>query len=295
MMDVWRRAEERCGDANLGFNALKPIEFRMLERAPHETEWVVLQMFVVSSTLGDALARLAKFFRVTFYGDEILVETEGSLVYVRHRALGSPSIPRSFADFMVGLVTRLIHDVTSRPVKPVEIRLAHAAPPSITEIADILPIVPSYSAGENAVVLAASDLSVTMRSPNPALLATLERHGEERLASLPPLETFIDRVRALIFAELEHGNPNATHIADILQLSVRTFSRKLNDLGTSHKTLVDEVRAALAQRYLLDEGRTVNETATLLGFSEVSTFHRAFRRWYGQSPTDFRRLPPKEP
>lgn len=293
MMDVWRRAEEHTGDPNIGLNTLKPIEFRMLERAPHETEWVVLQMFVVSSTLGEALSRFARFFPVTFSGDEIILQPAGSLVYVRHRAIGTPSIPRSFADFIVGLVTRLIHDVTSRPVKPVEIRLAHAAPPTTAEVEEILPIAPTYSAGENAVVLAASDLNVTMRSPNAALLVTLERHGEERLACLPPLETFVDRVRALIFAELEDGNPNANHIADILQISVRTLARKLSELGTSHKVLLDEVRASLAQRYLLDERRAVNETATLLGFSEVSAFHRAFRRWYGQSPTDFRRQPPK--
>jgi len=295
MLEAWRRAEEHCGDPNLGLRALERIEFRLIERVPHETEWVVLQMFAVCPTLGEALARFARFFPVTFYGDEITVQHEGPLVYVRHRVLGAPSVPRSFADFMVGLVARVIHELTSRPVRPVEIRFAHAAPPSIAEIADMLPIAPTYSVGENAIVLDARDLVVAMRSPNPPLLATLELHGEERLACLPPLETFVDRVRALIFAELEDGNPNANHIADILQISVRTLSRKLSELGTSHKALLDEVRASLAHRYLVQEGRAVNETAALLGFSEVSAFHRAFRRWYGQSPTDFRRQSPKMP
>lgn len=289
MLEAWRKAEERCDDPNLGLHALERIDIRMIERAPHETEWVVLQMFVVSPSLGEALARFARFFPVTFSGDEVIVQREGALVYVRHRVLGAPSAPRSFGEFMLGLLARLIHELTSRPVKPIEIRFAHAAPPSQTDVVEILPIAPTYSAVEDAIVLDASDLGIAMRSPNPALLAVLERHGEERLACLPPLESFVDRVRALIFSELEDGNPNANHIADVLRISVRTLSRKLNELGTSHKVLLDEVRASLARRYLLEEQRAVNETAALLGFSEVSAFHRAFRRWYGQSPTEYRR------
>ncbi|MBK9259286.1 MAG: AraC family transcriptional regulator [Polyangiaceae bacterium] len=289
LLDVWRRAEERCGDPNVGLRALERLDISMLERVPHETEWVVLQVFAVSASLGEALTRFARYFPVTFYGSEIVVERAGNLVYVRHRVVGMPSIPRSFSEFILGLIARIIHELTTRPVKPREIRFAHAAPASLVEGNRILPIPPTYAANENAIVLDAMDLSVAMSCPNAALLTSLERHAEERLASLPPLESFVDQIRALIAAELEDGNPNASHIADALQISVRTLSRKLSELGTSHKALLDDVRASLARRYLLDERRAVNETARLLGFSEVSAFHRAFRRWYGRSPTDFRR------
>lgn len=293
MLDVWRRAEERYGDPAIGLRVLERLEIHLLERAPHETEWIVLQMFVLSETLGDAIARFARYFPVTFYGSEIAAARDGGLVHVRHRVLGDPAIPRGYSELILGMLARLIHEIPRRPVTPREIRFAHPAPPSLADADRVLPVAPTYSAEENALSLDARDLAAPLRSPNAALLAGLERHGDELLARLPPLESFVDQVRALIAAELGAGNPNADHIASALGISTRTLSRKLDDLGTSHKALLDEVRASLARRYLVGEQRAVNDVARLLGFSEPSAFHRAFRRWYGRSPTDFRRDPPR--
>lgn len=289
MLEVWRRAEARTGDPDLGLHVLERLEIQLLERVPHETEWVVLQMFVLSPTVEEAIARYARYFPVTFYGSEIAVDREHDLVHVRHRVIGDPPLPRSFAEFILGMLARLVHEIASVPVTPRELRFAHPAPASVAEAARVLPLTPRYAAGECAVSIAVADLAVPMRAPNPALLAGLDRHGDELLARLPPLGSFVDQARALIAAELAGGNPNAEHLADALKVSVRTLSRRLSDHGTSHKALLDEVRASLSRRYLVDERRAVHEVASLLGFSEVSAFHRAFRRWFGRSPSEFRR------
>lgn len=289
LLDIWRRAEERCNDPDLGLRVLARIDIRLLERLPHETEWIVLQMFVASATLRDALARFARYFPISFYGSEIVVDCRDRAVHVRHIVLGAPRVPRSFSEFIVGLLARSIYELTARPVKPREIRFVHPPPPSTEEAERILPAPVRYSTGEDVIVLGEADLDVPLRTPNAALIPSLERHGDELLAKLPPLESFLDRVRALIAAELGGGNPNAEHIARSMQMSVRTLARRLEELGTSHKALLDEVRASLARRYLVEDRRLVSDVATLLGFSEVSAFHRAFRRWYGCSPTDFRR------
>jgi AraC-like DNA-binding protein len=82
-------------------------------------------------------------------------------------------------------------------------------------------------------------------------------------------------------------------IASRLGTSPRTLQRRLREEEqTSHKQLLDEIRHALALRYLDTEGLSIGEAAFLLGFSEPSAFHRAFKRWTGATPGAYRRQRP---
>lgn len=289
-LEIWRRAEERLRDPNLGLHVLERLELRLLERVQHETEWVVLQMFVLSPTLEQGLARFARYFPATFYGSEITITRASKVVEIRHQVLGAPQLPRSFAEFILGLLARLIHEIAAVPVRPRRIAFAHAAPSSLDSARRILPVRPDYAAEGSLIALDAGDLAAPIRAPNPVLLAGLERQGDQILARQPPLGSLVEQVRALITAGLGEGNPSAEAIADALQMSVRTLSRRLQGFGTSHRALYDEIRGALARRSL-EEGRAVHEVARALGFSEVSAFHRAFRRWFGCSPSEFIRAP----
>jgi AraC-like DNA-binding protein len=77
-------------------------------------------------------------------------------------------------------------------------------------------------------------------------------------------------------------------MARLLKMSVRTLHRRLSDEGTSHKQLLEQLRRELAATYLRERAIAISEAAYLLGFSEPSAFHRAFRRWTGQTPAEFR-------
>src|SRR5690606_28226224 len=92
-----------------------------------------------------------RYFPVTFYGSAIVVERDHGLVHLRHRVIGDPQVPRSFSEYILGMLARLIHEIPSVPVKPREIRFAHPAPATLAEVERVLPVVPRYSAGENAV------------------------------------------------------------------------------------------------------------------------------------------------
>jgi AraC-like DNA-binding protein len=72
-------------------------------------------------------------------------------------------------------------------------------------------------------------------------------------------------------------------------MSPRSLQRRLHEQGRSLQSLLGELRVELARRYLAEPGESVSEVAFLLGFSEVSTFHRAFRRWTGQTPGEYRK------
>jgi AraC-like DNA-binding protein len=75
-------------------------------------------------------------------------------------------------------------------------------------------------------------------------------------------------------------------------LSPRTLERRLEERGTRFKKLMDDTRRRFAINYLADREHTITEVAFLLGYSEVSAFNRAFKRWSGSTPLEYRRSRP---
>jgi AraC-like DNA-binding protein len=113
--------------------------------------------------------------------------------------------------------------------------------------------------------------------------------AEERLAELPEAAATTQRVRVLASRELSGGEPTAEHVASLLHMSRRTLARRLEQEGTSFRSIMDDLRRGLAERYLALDDLGMSEIAVLLGFSDPAAFHRAFRRWCGQSPSEYRR------
>lgn len=89
-------------------------------------------------------------------------------------------------------------------------------------------------------------------------------------------------------ATLPRGAPSLADMARALHMSPRTLQRRLDAKGVRFQALVDAMRRELAERYLDDARLSIAEVAYLLGFSEVSAFHRACKRWTGKSPGQLR-------
>ena len=96
------------------------------------------------------------------------------------------------------------------------------------------------------------------------------------------------KVRAAVLARLEAGDTNLPEVADAVGLSARTLQRRLADAGTSLREVVDEARHEQALEELAKDDATITDIAFLLGFSETSAFDRAFRRWTGKAPAEWR-------
>jgi len=96
------------------------------------------------------------------------------------------------------------------------------------------------------------------------------------------------QVRAKIIEGLPDGRPSQGDIAQTLNTSLRSLQRRLRDEDTNFKNLLSETRQQLALQYMRDTSRSIGEITYLLGFSEPSNFNRAFKRWTGKSPGEFR-------
>ena len=122
-----------------------------------------------------------------------------------------------------------------------------------------------------------------------AMIESLMRHyGDLRLAALPEQHDEIEQLRREIARVLVKGG--IEHLAEATGTSVRTLQRRLKDAGVNYSDLQNDVRKTMALNLLENETLALAEIAFSLGYSEVSAFNHAFRRWVGQLPGDYRRL-----
>ena len=185
----------------------------------------------------------------------------------------------------VAALTRLLTDADWSPL---EIKFKHRAPRNTAEHERLFGSTISFGGAANQVVFDAKTLSLPVVKADPRLCALLDRHAEALLAKYPRQDTLIDRVRSIIRNELNGGDPSLERVAGELALSPRTMQRRLREQGSSHQELLDQLRRDLAISYLREPEMALCEVAYLLGFSESSAFHRAFKRWTGMTPGEFR-------
>jgi AraC-like DNA-binding protein len=122
-----------------------------------------------------------------------------------------------------------------------------------------------------------------------AMIEGLMRHyGDLRLAALPESQGEIRQLRREIARVLVKGEGGIEHLARATGTSVRTLQRRLKDAGLNYSELQDDVRKTLAFNLLENESLALGEIAFSLGYSDVSAFNHAFRRWAGHSPGHYR-------
>ena len=146
---------------------------------------------------------------------------------------------------------------------------------------------PAAGAARNRLVFDHDSIERPLEGGNPELARFSDVIAQQYLTRIER-DDIQARVREALLRRLEGSEPSQEEIAEQLYMSARTLQRKLGDSGTTYKELLDGTRRALAFAYLSAPEHSVNEITYLLGFSSGSCFTRAFRRWSGQSPSDWR-------
>ncbi len=144
-------------------------------------------------------------------------------------------------------------------------------------------------AKESKLVFDRDLLDLPIKNSDNNLLNYLTPIAEEVVKNLPGNQNVKHLIQDKIFASLESGTISIDSVADQLHVSARTLQRRLEEEGTSFASLLDETRHLAALEYLKDQRISITETAFLLGFSDSSTFYRAFKRWANQTPAQFRK------
>lgn len=279
---LWQEAARLTGDELFGLH--------LAERVPPDRFGALGFAARSSATLGDAYERLARFVRIVVHGPTLTVEIERSAARVRHTPPRTPPPPsRHSIEFL--MATLVIMGRRNDPAfVPRAVHLRHAAPARLDEHRRVLGPAVRFDAAHDELVVDPARLAHPQLHAEPALARILDQHLASQLSALPADDAgLLERTRSALFAELDRGEPTLEAIAARLRMSPRSLQRRLQQEGSSLSAVLDRLRADLALRFLGEAGPSIGEVAFRLGFSDATTFHRAFRRWTGQTPAEFRR------
>ena len=145
-----------------------------------------------------------------------------------------------------------------------------------------------FGCDDNGLAFDAALLERAAPEADARLLATVEPLAEAALRAQPPARDFADDVAGKVRALLPDG-ANVDAVAGALHMSARTLQRRLGEAGTQFSEVLDGVRASEAKRALAGSDVPIAEIAWRLGFADLATFSRAFKRWTGQPPGTYRR------
>ncbi len=149
-----------------------------------------------------------------------------------------------------------------------------------------------WNAPRNELVISSEIANLPLTKADSAMASFFERHVERLLEqSGTRTDGAATKLKAFLLREVQSGLPTLQTAAARLGMSPRTLKRRLQEEGTTFQDLLDEVRCDLAKRYLEAQKVSVGEVSFLLGFSEPSAFHRAFKRWTGTTPLSYQRAP----
>jgi AraC-like DNA-binding protein len=190
-------------------------------------------------------------------------------------------------DAIVGLYVRMCRSLLGREYSPLRIEFRRSRPARIDDFVRLLRTPLLFDAPQTRLVLDRESIERPLDGGNPELARHNDAIALEYLSQLER-DNIQVRVREVLTQRLSRGEPSQEDIAEILNMSARTLQRKLGERGTSYKEILDDTRRALALAYLSAPRHSVSDVTYLLGFSAGSCFTRAFRRWTGQSPSDWR-------
>lgn len=193
-------------------------------------------------------------------------------------------------DGACAMILNILRSLCGNGFLPEEVRFAHRRPTDLGPYRRFFQAPLVFDAEEYGVVFASKWLARRLPTPD----AELERLLRKQVEVLEALYSsqFPDQVRSVLSPAILTGQASAQQVAGLFSMHVRTFSRRLQESGTSFHALVDEQRFELARRMLRDTGLQVSRIAAALGYADASAFGRAFRRWSGDTPAQWRAKQP---
>jgi AraC-like DNA-binding protein len=243
-----------------------------------------------SPTMAVGVENLARYLRIHNEAARVSFVTGTTWAYLRHQLISVPlESRRQHVEYSMAVGLRTIRLMAGSDWVPVEVQFEHPAPPRTSEQFRVFGAPVSFDAATNAFVVEHELPQRHVPAADPRLYPILKEYLDDALDEMPPVDDLVGSVRSAIAECIKHGDPKLTQVATMLAVGPRTLQRRLKEQGTDFNALVDETRRRLCVRYLRHRSQTLTETAYLLGYSEVSAFNRAFKRWTGSTPTDYRR------
>ncbi|POA17176.1 AraC family transcriptional regulator [Pseudomonas sp. FW300-N1A1] len=236
-------------------------------------------------TLRAALQSCARYMRLHNAGVELRLEDVGDLVllHLGVNMQGHHGVWRQAIEQSAGIGLRTLSMLTGNTLRPVRVSFTHERPVSLEVHHRVLGTAIEFSQESNAIVCRRRDLDMPILTANPALHREIKRSLDMQLANLR--DEPAQRARQIVKMLLPSGLCSVDGVAQHLGVHRRTLNRHLATEGESVTTIINAVRAELAEEYLANSKRRLYEVAELLGFSSAGDFSRWFRSQFGKTPS----------
>ena len=263
--------------------AVPNFALRVAEQIPLGAYPLLDYLVMTSESVGEGFDRLARYLRLVGSPADLRISADRDPVVVR-LAMCSPFN----AEFTLSLAVLHFRRETNGAFRPSALRFRHRpADPADFERRLACPIDTGADADELAVPRSVWRLSLPRRDS--LLHGVLTSQAEEMLARRGSDGRASTQLRRALAGDMLRDGKTLASVARRLGTSPRTLQRRLVEEGTSYQAVLDEVRSETAARYLADSALSCAEVGYLLGFSEPAAFHRAFKRWKGETPRDYRK------
>lgn len=241
-----------------------------------------------SPDVGTALRNLVHCMHLHVRGAVTSLETGGDTASLSY-AIYQPGVEATdqIGDGAVAGLFNVMCTLCGPDWKPAEVRFAHRKPDDIGPFRSFFHAPLRFDAEQNAVVFAADWLNHRLPETDPELRRLLLQQIDA--LELRYGDDFPGQVRSVLRTALLTGHARSDQVAALFSIHSRSLSRRLKDFGTSFQELLDEGRFEIARQMLEDTRMEVNQIAMTLDYADASAFTRAFRRWSGTTPAQWRK------
>ena len=247
---------------------------------------------LTSADLKQVLQVLVRFVNLTgtATGAELREHGNGDYEIRAVETVQRPNVRRSTLEEFFSSVNTGLREVTANAVTPKSLSFDYSNPGYRDVYTEVFACPVTFEAEYCGIVIDHEDLALRLPTWDPLTLEACERQCEQILEQLTAAEGFVDAVRKIMLVQ-PCDRRSAECVAEKLHMSTRNLRRKLEQEGTSFQKVLDDVRCELAKNYLSQTSLRLEDISPLLGFSETSNLRRAFKKWTGQTPSEYRANP----
>ncbi|MGB1952130.1 MAG: AraC family transcriptional regulator [Marinobacter sp.] len=273
-----QRAVTLTGEPGIGF--LLGLQMKV------SCHGVIGQAAMVARTLGEALDIARAYFSMPSSDLQLCIERDGDTVRLslderdERFQLGEVG-----AQFLLTGFAAMAEALTGRKLKGKGV-VKFPRPPYMERFEHLMAGALQFDGEFNGFVFDAAILDYPLVMSDPVAARIAREQCKEELGRLGGGRSLARQVRDLVFDE-ELGFASMDAVAEKLNLTPRTLQRRLQAEGVVFRELVETIRRHHAERLLLLNQKSIGEVSDLLGYSDVTNFSRAFRRWAGCSPRDY--------
>lgn len=244
--------------------------------------------WLASSTLEKAFYRLSRFHHLITNAYEVEISNTDTLYTVSFRYSKHNPAFQARSESIIATLLSMCRMNFGNALQVRAVSFVHPEPEQMHKYLEVFSCQPVFGVPFDSISFASKDVLKTLPSTNHIFAQMMDQSIIRELSKLEK-NNIVTQVKSVIIEQLSCGRVSEAEVASQLNMSKRKLQLKLSEQDVHFKNLLDDIRSTMAKVYLDEKSHCLNEIAFLLGFSEVSSFSRAFKRWVGVSPGNYQK------